>query len=102
MGNAELQELVKAYAEGKVTFSDYREQRSELVDAFTGNIRITQEESEPGKQSAHEGVEEREVAANDHDDKDEIISLINNRNPVVFLLVVTIVLLSFVYLLTIL
>jgi len=100
MGNAELQELVKAYAEGKVTFSDYRELRSELVDAFTGNIRIPEEK--PSKKSAVENTEEQKVAVTHHAEKEDIISLTNNRNPVVFLLIVTIVLLSFVYLLTIL
>ena len=99
MGNVELQELVKAYADGKLIFSDYREQRAELVDSITGNITLKNEQ--PEAKSEEKTSEERVAAENEIDDSEENISLVNNRSPVVFLLIVTIVLVSFVYILTI-
>ncbi len=100
MGNAELQELVKAYAEGKVTFSDYRERRSELLDIITGHIVVKSDQIDDA--SDENCGEMRELTGHEGDSgKEEIISLVNNRSPVAFLLIVTIVLLSFVYVLTI-
>jgi len=98
MGNAELQDLVKAYAEGKVEYSKYREQRSELLDAITENRSLkdglaTDKNKEPDNK-------ENDLAENKCEDNEEAISLINNRSPVVFLLIVTIVLVSFVYVLS--
>jgi len=100
MGNAELQELVKAYAEGKVEFSKYREQRSELLDAITENIRLKDEQA--NDKNAENNNKERDLTESDFEDNEEAISLVNNRSPLVFLLIVTIVLLSFVYMLSLL
>ena len=99
MGNAELQELVKAYAEGKLEFSKYREQRSELLDAITENISLKDEQANEINEEQYN--KERDVKESEFEDNEEAISLVNNRSPVVFLLIVTIVLLSFVYMLTI-
>ena len=98
MGNAELQELVKAYAEGKVEFSKYREQRSELLDAITENRSL--KDGKADDQNKAQDIKAQEATENEIDDNEEAISLINNRSPVVFLLIVTIVLVSFVYVLT--
>jgi len=99
MGNAELQELVKAYADGKLIFSDYRKQRSDLLDAITGNITLKDEKADD--KIDEKNSKDQDATENEIDDNEEAISLVNNRNPVVFLLVVTIVLVSFVYVLTI-
>ena len=110
MSNTNLQELSKAYAEGKIEQEGYRKRRTELLDSITSplgieqyapsNIENKENKTDFEKESSSDELEEQGGNKNSNNDTASSAPL-SNRSPVIFLLIMTAVLLTFVYILTI-
>ena len=101
-------------AKGEVkTEADFEEESDISKDLFHLNVAMNQmreylamDDGIPGNLSDNALWEQwkqnkaQDINAHEATENEEAISLINNRSPVVFLLIVTIVLVSFVYVLT--
>lgn len=102
MGNTNLQELSKAYAEGKLEQEGYRKKRTELLDSITSPVGIEQLTTNNGLKNSVDTHEPEPLSESKNTTpNNDPTALMSNRSPVFFLLVVTAVLLTFVYVLII-